>query len=151
MSEIDHRRLAVDLYNATWELLEQTDRSPEDDDEMLARANASMYHWGRFEGVRPENRGRGHWLVSRVHAVLGQPDAAAYHAGRYVTIARRGAGERWDLAAALEASARAAAVGGDFDAAERFEAEAREVLATMDDREDREVVEKDLASLPRRA
>jgi hypothetical protein len=55
MSEIDHRRLAVDLYNATWELLEQTDRSPEDDDEMLARAHASMYHWGRFEGVRPEN------------------------------------------------------------------------------------------------
>ena len=51
---------------------------------------------------------------------------------------------------ALEASARAAAVGGDFDAAERFEAEAREVLATMDDPEDREVVEKDLASLPRR-
>ena len=72
--------------------------------------------------------GRGHWLVSRVHAVLGQPDAAAYHAARYVTIARGGAGEPWDLAAALEASARAAGLGGDFEAAERFEAEAREVL-----------------------
>ena len=150
MSEIDHRRLGVDLYNGTWELLEQTERSPEDDDEMLARAHASMYHWGRFEGVRPENMGRGHWLVSRVHAVLGQPDAAAYHARRYVTIARDGAGERWDLAAALEACARAAAVGGDFDVAEGFEAEAREVLATMDDPEDRAVVEKDLDSLPRR-
>ena len=150
MSEIDHRRLGVDLYNATWDLLEQTDRSPEDDDEMLARAHASMYHWGRYDGVQPENMGRGHWLVSRVHAVLGQPDAAAYHAARYVTIARGGAGEPWDLAAALEASARAAGLGGDFEAADRFEAEAREVLATMDDPEDREVVEKDLATLPRR-
>ncbi|WP_076258901.1 hypothetical protein [Intrasporangium flavum] len=151
MTDLDHRRLGVDLYNATWDLLERTDRAPEDDDEMLARAHASMYHWLRFEGVRPENVGRGHWLVSRVHAVLGQADAAAYHASRYVTIARGGAGEGWDLAAALEASARAAAVGGDFDAAERYEAEARDVLASLTDPEDREVVEADLGTLPRRA
>ena len=63
---------------------------------------------------------------------------------------RGGAGEPWDLAAALEASARAAGLRGDFEAADRFEAEAREVLATMHDPEDREVVEKDLATLPRR-
>jgi hypothetical protein len=48
------------------------------------------------------------------------------------------------------ACARAAAAGGDFDAAERFASEAREVLASIDDAEDREVVEKDLVSLPRR-
>ena len=151
MTDLDHRRLGVDLYNATWDLLERDDRSPEDDDEMLARAYASMYHWLRFDGVRPENVGRGHWLVSRVHAVLGHADAAAHHAARYVTLARAGAGERWDLAAALEAAARAAATGGDFDAAERYEAEARDVLGSLPDPEDRQVVETDLGTLPRRA
>ena len=58
--------------------------------------------------------------------------------------------EDWDLAAALEASARAAAVKGDFDAAERYEAEAREACSAVADAQDRAVVEKDLASLPRR-
>ena len=68
--------------------------------------------------MRPENLGRGHWLCSRVHAVMVQPDAAAYHAARYLTIAQSEPVSDWDLAAALEASARAAAVAGDWDAAE---------------------------------
>ncbi len=151
MSDIDHRRLGVDLYNATWELLGRDDRTAEEDDAMVSRAHASFYHWGQVEGVRPENVGRGHWLCSRVHAVLGQADTAAHHAARYVAICRAGGVADWDLAAALEASARAAAVGGDFDAAERFETEAREVCATVTDAEDREVVEADLASLPHRS
>lgn len=150
MSDIDHRRLGVDLYNATWELLDRDDRSVEDDDAMIARAHASFHHWNQVEDVRPANVGRGHWLCSRVHAVLGQADTAAYHAARYVAISRAGDVDDWDLAAALEASARAAAVGGDFDASERFEAEARQVCMRVTDVEDREVVEADLATLPRR-
>ena len=85
-----------------------------------------------------------------MHATLGQADTAAHHAARYVAIARAGDVADWDLAAALEASARAAAVAGDFDAAERFEAEARAACAAVTDAEDREVVESDLATLPRR-
>jgi hypothetical protein len=100
--------------------------------------------------VRPENLGRGHWLCSRVQATLGHADAAAYHAGRYVSIAEAGEVEDWDLAAALEAAARAAAVGGAFDAAEALEAQARSQLAVVSDPEDRAVVESDLATLPRR-
>ena len=150
MGDLDHRQLGVDLYNATWDLLGRDDRSAEEDDAMLARAYASFHHWGQVAGVRPENVGRGHWLCSRVHAVLGHADAAAHHAARYVALARAGDVADWDLAAALEASARAAAVGGDFDSAERFEAEARQVCAEVSDAEDREVVEADLATLPRR-
>ena len=149
MSDLDHRRLGVDLYNATWELLEREHRSPEDDDAMLARAYASLHHWSLVPGVRDANLGRGHWLVSRVHSVLGLADAAARHAARYVAIADHGDVDDWDLAAAFEASARAAAVAGDQDAAARFEARAREALADVTDAEDRAVVESDLATLPR--
>jgi hypothetical protein len=150
VSAIDHRRLGVDLYNTTWTLLDRSDRTREDDDAMLAAAYASMYHWSRYEGAGPQNTGRAHWLTARVHAVLGHPDAAAHHARRYVEIAEAGGVEDWDLAAALEASARAAVVAGDFDAAERFEARAREACAAISDPDDRAVVEADLATLPRR-
>lgn len=150
MSELDHRRLGVDLYNATWELLDRASRTPDDDDLMVATAHASAYHWSQAPGVRPSNVGRGHWLCSRVHATLGQADTAAHHAARYVAIARAGDVDDWDLAAALEASARAAAVAGDLDAAARLEAEAREALRSVADAEDRAVVEADLDTLPRR-
>ena len=98
--------------------------------------------------MRPENLGRGHWLCSRVHAVMVQPDAAAYHADRYVTIAQSEPVSDWDLAAALEASARAAAVAGDWDAAEDFVARARAACESIAAQDDREVIEADLATVP---
>ncbi|MGO4599711.1 hypothetical protein [Terrabacter sp. 2RAF25] len=150
MSDLDHRQLGADLFNATWELLDRDDRTAEDDDAMLARAYASLHHWSQVPQVRAANLGRGHWLVSRVHAVLGLPDAAAHHAARYVSIARSGDVDDWDLAAAFEASARAAAVAGDHEAADRFEVLAREALASVTDADDRAVVESDLATLPHR-
>jgi DNA-binding transcriptional MerR regulator len=42
----DRRQLAVDLFNHVWTLLERSDRSPLEDDEMLHAAHASRYHWG---------------------------------------------------------------------------------------------------------
>ncbi len=149
-SHVDHRRLAVDLYNATWTLLDRDDRTAEDDDAMVAAAHASMHHWSQVDGVRPENLGRGHWLCSRVHAVMVQPDAAAYHAARYVTIAESEPVSDWDLAAALEASARAAAVAGDWDAAEVLVARARASCESFAAADDREVIETDLATVPQR-
>src|SRR6478752_7437850 len=133
MTDLDHRRLGVDLYNATWQLLDRDDRSPADDDAMLGRAYASLHHWSQVPQVRAANLGRGHWLVSRVHAVLGLPDAAAHHAARYVAIASEGDVDDWD-----------------HEAADDFEARAREALTAVADAEDREVVEADLATLPRR-
>ena len=148
--QVDHRRLGVDLYNATWALLDRDDRTPEEDDAMIAAAHASMHHWSQAPDVQPQNLGRGHWLCSRVHAVMAQPDAAAYHADRYVTIAESQPVADWDLAAALEASARASAVAGDWDAAEDFVARARAACASIAHEEDREVIEKDLETVPHR-
>lgn len=150
LQDLDHRALGAGLYNATWELLDLPDRTPEQTDQMIARAHASMYHWSQFSGVEPRNIGRGHWLCSRVHAVLGHADTAAYHAARYVHIARTQPVDDWDLAAALEASARAAVIGGDWDGAAVHEAEARQLLADVADDEDRELLEHDLSSLPHR-
>lgn len=149
-SQVDHRRLGVDLYNATWALLDRDDRTPEEDDAMIAAAHASMHHWSQAADVQPENLGRGHWLCSRVHAVMAQPDAAAYHADRYVTIAESHPLADWDLAAAYEASARACAVAGDWDAAEDFVARARTACGSIAADEDREVIEKDLETVPHR-
>ena len=56
-SDVDHRQLGVDLYNPTWKLLEQKNRTRDDDDEMLNATYASAYHWSRRRRGRPAERG----------------------------------------------------------------------------------------------
>lgn len=149
MAEIDHRQLGVDLYNATWKLLEQDDRTTADDDAMLDATHASAYHWSRADGAGPVNAARSHWQISRVNAVLGRAEAALYHAQRSLEIyTDNGIGD-WDLASAYEALARAHKVAGN-DAEFRRNLElGREALAGIADDEDREHIAEDLDELNR--
>ena len=146
-TEIDHRRLGVDLYNATWKLLEQERRTPADDDAMLDATHASAYHWSRAEGAGPVNAARSHWQISRVNSVLGRPEAALYHARRCLELyTENGIGD-WDLASAYEALARANKVAGN-DAEFRRDLElGREALTQIADEEDREHIAEDLDEL----
>jgi len=141
-----HRALAVDLFNGTWELLEQPVRSAADDDRLVHMAHASRFHWG--EVGTPANLARGEWLCSRVYAVLGRAEPSVHHARRVLAIcAENGIGD-WDLAFAHEAVARALAVAGDADGALAAAALARAALADVADEEDRAQVLADLATIP---
>jgi hypothetical protein len=96
------------------------------------------------------NAARGHWLCSRVYAVLGRAEAAVHHARRAGEIlAAGGEGiEDWDAAAVAEAMARAAAVSGDLAGAAEWKARAAAALDAIADAEDRSAIEGDLATLP---
>lgn len=147
---LDHatrRALAVGLFNYTWTLLENPDRTKEQDDEMLHAAHASRYHWGEVgEAV---NLSRGEWQVSRVYSVLGRAEPALYHAQRCIEINEANeAREDWELGSAYEAMARASAVAGDLAARDEWKARAVAELAGIKDAEDRQVLEQDLATLP---
>src|ERR671913_2201803 len=149
-SAIDHRQLGVDLYNATWKLLEQGGRTPAEDDAMLDTTHASAYHWSRAEGAGPVNAARSHWQISRVNSVLGRSEAARYHAQRCLEIyTEHGIGD-WDLASAYEALARAHRVSGN-DAEYRRNLElGREALTQIADDEDRVHIAEDLDELANR-
>lgn len=145
--EIDHRQLGVDLYNATWKLLEQESRTAADDDAMLDTTHASAYHWSRAAGAGPEHTARSQWQISRVNAVLGRGDAAVYHAERCLEhCTQNGIGD-WDLASAYEALARAHQVAGNDGEYRRNLQLGREALAQIADAEDREHIAEDLGEL----
>lgn len=152
-SDIDaaaHRRLGVELFNYAWTLVEEPDRTPAEIDEMIHAAHASCFHWSKV-GTNA-NLGRGEWQIARGYSVLGRPEPARWHAGRclaYVEAAiAAGEAEDWDLAAAREAMARAAAVAGDTAEATRWRDLAREALASIGDPDDREAIEINLAAHP---
>ena len=146
-SDVDHRQLGVDLYNYTWTVLEQKDRTRDDDDELLNATHASAYHWSHAPGAGPQNAARSQWQISRVNAVLGRGAAALYHAERCLEhCTENGIGD-WDVAAAYEAVARAHSVlGNDAEFRRNLEL-GREALAQIANEEDREHIEEDLDSL----
>ena len=142
------RALAVRLFNRTWELLESPDRDDAADREVLATAMASRLHW---EGLgTDENLAAGDWLVAHVasrlgHAELALDFAAAAHERVTTSTADLPV---WLLASTLEGLARAHAVAGHDEEREAFAADARRVLEAVEDEEDREIVEGQLATVP---
>jgi hypothetical protein len=146
MDAQEERRLAVDLFNEVWRLMELEDRTPDEDDRMLHMAHASRHHWG--EVGTSVNRSRGEWQVSRVYTLLGRAEPALHHARRGLEIcAANGTGD-WDLAYAYESLARASAVAGDRQATNSWLDRARAAAADIADDEDRILLLDDLATIP---
>jgi hypothetical protein len=139
------RQLAVELFNLTWELLESSSRTPEDDDRMMHAAHGSRYHWGQVGG--PVNLVRGEWQCSRVYAVLGRVEPAIHHAERCLELCRQNDIGDFDLAYAYEALARSHGVAGHEAASGRFAQQAREAGERIAEADDREQFQRDLATL----
>ena len=141
----EERSLAKQLFNDVWTLLERPDRTPDDDDTMMHAAHASRYHWG--EVGLPINLVRGEWQCSRVYAVLGRAEPAAYHARRCLAHCERHAIRGFDRGFAYEALARAAKLAGDRVEAKRMVELAREEAGDVKEDEDRKLLLDDLAGL----
>jgi hypothetical protein len=141
----EHRALGVELYNKTWELLEGG-AAP---DAVVDTAHASAFHWSHATGATAANRARSHWLCSHVYAVVGRPEPAMHHAERCLALVQEAPAEMedFDLPAAYEGLARAHAAAGRNEEARRFIELGRAEVAKIDDAEDREHLESQLASI----
>ncbi len=142
----DERKLAADLFNGVWALMETEDRTTAQDDRMLHMAHASRYHWEQVGTAA--NLARGEWQCSRVYAVLRRPEPCLHHARRVLEICEEHGIGDWDLAFAHEAIARAHAVAGDLDEARRAVGRACEAAENIADPEDRALLLADLETIP---
>ena len=72
-----HIYFSTELFNTTWEYIEQADqRSVDEDMTMLHTAIASMWHWSQREDVTHKNLSLGYWQISRVYNLIKQPHNA---------------------------------------------------------------------------
>jgi DNA-binding transcriptional MerR regulator len=142
-----HRKIAAAYFNRVWTLLEKEDRTETEDAQMIHAAHASTYHWIEIGGSE-RRRARGEWQCSRVYCVLGQPEAAMFHAQKVLEICQREGIGDFDLAFAYEGLARASAVAGDTDEAHRWAELARSAATDIAGDFDRELLLSDLETLP---
>jgi hypothetical protein len=141
------RRLAADLFNKTWTLLEKQDRTAADDVEMVHCVHASAYHW--MQVGTAANRARSEWQCSRVYAVLGLSWPAIQYARSCLAIVQASPAEmeEFDLPGAYEALARAHAVAGDTAEARRYVELGRAETAKIAYEDDRRHMEADFATI----
>lgn len=144
----DERLLAAQLFNETWRLMEQENRSVMDDDRMIHTAHASRYHWGQAPTATPAHLARGEWQISRVYAVLQRAEPALHHAHRVLAICEEHKIGDWDLGFAYEAVARAYAVAGDVEQARAYTDRALAAAAEITEGEDRGLLLADLETIP---
>lgn len=140
-----HRDFAVEAFNRSWELLESP-RSPDQDTEALAAAFASRWHWGRIGGE--EQLAVGDHQVAKVASELGFGDLALHFARLAWDRGERKGWTDWRRAVFAEGMARAYNAIGDQARRDEWLRTAADVLATVEDAEDRHVVESQLRELP---
>jgi len=141
-----HKKMAVDLFNAVWGLLDQPERAPNENLKMLHMAHASRHHWG--EVGTPLNFERGEWQISRVYAVLGRAEPALFHAQTCLAICQEHGYGDFDLAFAYEAMARAHAVAGDAAERDRYLKLAQDAGEQIAEDEDKGIFFADLNTVP---
>jgi hypothetical protein len=142
-----HRKIAIDLFNHTWALIERQDRTPDDDAEMVNAAHTSRWHWSRSAGCEPKNLAIAEWQISHVYAISQRAEPARHHARQSLQICRKHGLGDYLLAYAYEALARGAAVAGDDVDCEEWLEKAWAAAQEVGDPQTRERLETDLGSV----
>ena len=120
-TEVEAQRFfAIQFNGQTWNLLDNPERTQEEDELMVYSAHASCRHL--LEAGTGVNHQRGEWMISRVYSVLGFGEAALRHAKRCLELTEEHADlmEDFDQAFAFESVARAHAVARNQEEALRY-------------------------------
>ena len=140
-----HKKIAINLFNKTWDLLDKKQRTIFENDEMIHSAHASRYHWGVIG--EPINFERGEWQISRVYATLGKSESAIYHAQRCLDICKENNIGDFDIAFAFEALARAHAIAGNKEEYKNYLELAKKAGEKIIKKEDKEYFFSELKNI----
>lgn len=141
------QRLAAQANNRAWQLSESLNRSPQEDEEMLQAAHASMYFW-KLVGTAG-NRAHAAQLVAHVYALLKLPGPAKHYLAQSEPFFLGRDCEPWEKACALAVKASVAAASGQSEVHASSYGEAARSIAALPDPEDREILHATLHVVPK--
>jgi len=132
-----HLHFAKQYNGKIWELLEKTERTPEENELLVDYTHTSLAHW-RVAGTEVHLQ-RGAWMLSHVYAVLGNEALALQHAKhcQELTEQYKDHLSDFDFAYAYECMARAQALAGNQAKARKYIDLANKAGAAIKDEEDR--------------
>ena len=135
---------AKSTFNSIWPLLDKTERTASEDEDMLLSAITSLYHWKQIG--TDVNLQRGYWMISKVYHTLGEADNALTWATKCLEITEKKSEEMedFDLAYAQEGLARAYTLSGDLEKAQYHYTSAVNLGEKIKDPEDKKIFSGDI-------
>ena len=142
-----HKYFSAECFNRAWDLIEKKNRSAKDDATMLSLTMASLWHWTQREDCTAENLSVAYWQISRVFALLHQPDNARNYGEMCLEVSRDPSLPPYCLGYAFEALARAAMLAVDQPKMQEYIHEAKAISEKMKDPEARKMLLTDLETI----
>lgn len=143
--EAAHRYFSAACFNLTWDYLDKTDRTIEEDEAMVQSCLASLWHWAQRPDCTDQNKSIGAWQAARVYAVLKQPDNARRYAKMALEFARNE--PPFYQAYAYEALARAEAAAGNAALAQQYLEQSRALANQVVKAAERNLILEDLKTI----
>jgi len=140
-----HRYFAADCFNKAWELIEKTDRTPEEDERMLCLSQASLWHWTKRHDCTDTNLAIGYWQLSRIHALLGRAEEARRYG--QMSLLQSPQEKPFLRAYAYEALARAEKLAGNEKLLSEYREKAERLSAMVENTESRKLLVADLNTI----
>lgn len=140
-----HAYFSTACFNQAWDLIDQPERSPEENERMVRLVQASIWHWTQRSDCTDKNLSIGYWQASRVYVLVGEGDNGKKYAD--LCLAKTPKDDPFLLGYAYEALARAEAALGHHDQAQRFRAEASQHAKNISDSNNREMLLNDLETI----
>ncbi len=143
-----HKHFATSCFNACWGLIDKSDRTPAEDEEMLRLAVTSHHHWTQRANYGAKEASVANWQISRVYALLGEGGLARRFGMTSLEVLEGTDVGPFFAGYAQEALARAASVLGNGAAVQMHLTAARELAAQVENADHRSWLEGDLATVP---
>jgi hypothetical protein len=142
-----HKYFSAHCFNRAWDYIDKPMRTTDEDNTMLQLSLSSLWHWTQREDSTITNLAIGYWQVSRVFALLKQADNAREYGKLCLETASKEGVLPYYSGTAYEALARAEMVAGNRSAMQEYLAQAQRVADSLTDKEEREMLLKDLATI----
>ncbi len=143
--EAAHKHFSAACFNAAWDLIEKSDRTLEEDEQMIRLNQASLWHWTQRADGTDKNISIGYWQASRIYALLGQAANALRYAELCLQITPPD--ETFCLGYAHEALARAYRIAGERDKSATHLAQAKTLADAIEKADDKKLLVDDLATI----
>jgi beta-galactosidase/beta-glucuronidase len=141
------RKLGSAANNRGWTLTEQLTRTPEEDQEMLNAAHASVHLWRTIGNDK--NFALGHLLLGQVHALLGNASYAINYANLAYAYFTSKQSDPWEVAMVHAVRANAAHCAGLAALHESHYQTAEKLVAALSDLQEKEILLATLRVVPK--
>jgi len=142
-----HKYFSTHCFNSAWDLIDKSERTPEEDEQMIRLSLASQYHWSQREDSSSTSASIGFWQTSRIYALIGQVDNARRYGQLCLGASQEEGVEPFYLGFAYEALARAEAVAGKEQEMEAFLDKAKSAAEKIDKEDEKKMLLDDLKTI----